>query len=172
MHLLENHRIPLRWAMTASASPIGRLMIRVRWSPPRKNMRVELEAMGKAITLQEELGRRWHQILLLKLNKIPPLIIETDITIFMKQKRSDQRMIILEPLVLLEQPLIIMLLMVPQDMRLTKEGEMIIKLSNTTQLCSWSQSTTQIWISFKKLRRTSLVLAVPWQGPIREKEVS
>ena len=63
------------------------------------------------------------------------LIIEMDITIFMIQMSSDQRMIILESLELLELLLIIMLLTDTQDMRQIKE-EMIIKLSNTMQLCS------------------------------------
>jgi hypothetical protein len=63
------------------------------------------------------------------------LIIEMDITIFMIQMSSDQRMIILESLELLAHLLIIMLLTDTQDMRQIKE-EMIIKLSNTMQLCS------------------------------------
>ena len=63
------------------------------------------------------------------------LIIEMDITIFMIQMSSDQRMIILESQELLEHLLIIMLLTDTQDMRQIKE-EMIIKLSNTMQLCS------------------------------------
>jgi hypothetical protein len=53
----------------------------------------------------------------------------------MIQMSSDQRMIILESLELQEHLLIIMLLTGTQDMRQIKE-EMIIKLSNTMQLCS------------------------------------
>ena len=63
------------------------------------------------------------------------LIIEMDITIFMIQMSSDQRMIILESLELQEHLLIIMLLTDTQDIWQIK-GEMIIKLSNTMQLCS------------------------------------
>jgi len=95
------------------------------------------------------------------------LIIAMDITIFMIRKLKDQRMITPEPQELLEHLRNIMLRMGTQDMPLTKE-EMIIILNNTTQQ---SQSTTQIWISFKKLPKTSSDLVL-WQEPIKEKEVN
>ena len=76
-------------------------------------------------------------------------------------------MITPEPQEIPEHLWIIMLRMGTQDMLLTKE-EMIIILNNTTQQ---SRSTTQIWISFKKLPKTSSDLIL-WQEPIREKEVN
>ena len=63
------------------------------------------------------------------------LITAMDITMFMIRKLKDQDMITLEHQELREQPQNIMPHMDNQDMRVTKE-EIIIILSNTTQLCN------------------------------------